>query len=173
MSHRSHIVLLVGPKGAGKSTLGALLERDLGARFIRVESIYLQVLQAHPNVDPASLEPLGFEAILKELDCVAQSNRVVCIESTGTAGYFPTFLARLQAQHRVTLVRVVALAEICIARVKRRDAIGHIAVSDERVREINRVAASVRMPWDIEVNNSGEQSAEDVAQEIARALGRA
>lgn len=172
MSNRSHVIVLVGPKGAGKSTIGALLEREMGMSFVRVEPIYLGMLRSHPNVDPALLEPVGFAAILQELDRVAGSEGAVCIESTGAAGYFPTFLAQLQARHRVTLVRVNAPAGTCVERVRTRDAVGHIPVSDERVREINRAADGVRLAWDVEVDNSGERSAEDVARELARALVR-
>lgn len=170
MMHRSHVILLVGPKGSGKTTLGGLLGRELGLIFLRVEPIYLRVLRDNPAVDPASLEPVGFGAILEEVNRSAELRPVVCIESTGTAGYFPEFLTQLQARHRVTLVRVSAPAETCVARVRERDSADHIPVSDDRVREINRVVEGVNLPWDLEVDNSGERTVEEVAREIALAL---
>ena len=173
MLKRSTVIVLVGPKGAGKSTLCALLARAVGAEFVRVEPVYLNVLRAHPDQDPASLEPAGFGAILEQVHAAAARSRTVCLESTGTAGYFPTFLARLQARHRVVLVRVSAPGETCAERVRSRDVAEHIPVSDERVREINRVAEGVRLAWDLEVDNSGRRPAEDVARELARALAPA
>jgi hypothetical protein len=43
-------------------------------------------------------------------------------------------------------------------------------VSDDRVREINRVVEGVSLPWDLEVDNSGGRAVEEVAREIALAL---
>jgi ATPase subunit of ABC transporter with duplicated ATPase domains len=54
MTKRSRVSVLVGPKGAGKSTLCTLLAREVGAEFERVEPIYLNVLRAHPDRDPTS-----------------------------------------------------------------------------------------------------------------------
>jgi hypothetical protein len=68
------------------------------------------------------------------------------------------------------LVRVSAPADTCAERVRSRDAAEHIPVSDERVREINRVAEGVRLAWDLEVDNAGQRSAEDVARDLALAL---
>lgn len=168
--NKPRLVLLVGPKGAGKSTLGAFLAEQTGAAFVRVEPIYLGVLRANPGVDPATLEPAGFGAILTELVRVGETAPLLCIESTGAAGYFPMFLSQLRERFRITIVRVSAPAETCVERVRTRVAAGHIPVSDDRVREINRVAESVRLPWDLEIDNDGQHPAEAVAREIAKVL---
>jgi hypothetical protein len=122
-------------------------------------------VRANPDVAPHDLEPLGFGAILDAVHERARSSPVLCLESTGTAGYFGEFLDRLRSAYRVHLVHVRASPDLCLERVRARDGANHIPVSDERLREINRVAATVSLPWDLEVNNAdaADQSAAVVA----------
>jgi adenylate kinase family enzyme len=35
------VIILVGPKGSGKSFVGTLISKELGIPFVRVEPIYL------------------------------------------------------------------------------------------------------------------------------------
>jgi cytidylate kinase len=164
---RTSIVLLVGPKGAGKTTIGALLARELQVAFLRVEPIYLRTIHAHPDLPQTELEPLGFGAILAAVDDLARTSRVVCFESTGTAGYFPEFLRRLRARYRVYLIRVFAPLEECRWRVLHRDATNHIPVSDDRLQEINRRAAGVMLAWDLEIDNSGTDNERAIVDAVA------
>lgn len=164
------VILLVGLKGAGKTTIGDSLARRLGITFLRVEPIYLAVMQANPDLSAAELEPVGFGAILDAIAQRAHSSPVMCIETTGTAGYFPEFLRRLRAGYHLHLIRVVASEEECLARVQRRDLKDHIPVSDERVREINRVASTVSLAWDMEVENSGEEGVDMAVAAVAEML---
>lgn len=156
MSHeKPTVLLLVGQKGAGKTTIGGILERRLGIASLRIELIYLAVLNANPGLPQHEMEPLGFGAILDALAKLAATSPVICLETTATAGYFPEFLSRLQADYRLRLVRVIASSDDCLSRVQTRDRTNHIPVSDDRVREINRIAAQVALPWDLEIENSG------------------
>ena len=164
------VILLVGPKGAGKTTIGALAAGELGVAFLRVELIYLSMLEANPHRSGAELEPLGFGAILGAVEDLTRTSRVICLESTGTAGYFPEFLRQLRARYRVYLVRVSAPADVCRARVRARDRADHIPVSDERLEEINRIAAAVRLPWDLEIDNSAAGNAGAVVNALAGLL---
>ena len=41
-----HAILLVGPKGAGKSTIGDLVEQEFGILFVRSEPVFLAACEA-------------------------------------------------------------------------------------------------------------------------------
>jgi hypothetical protein len=170
LTEQNIIILLVGPKGVGKTTIGALAEGELGIAFLRVEPIYLSIIEANPHLSGAELEPVGFGALLGAVHELARTRRVICLESTGTAGYFPEFLRQLQVRYRVCLVRVSAPADVCSARVLARDRTDHIPVSDERVEEINRIAAAVSLPWDLEIDNSATGNEGAVVSALAELL---
>jgi len=164
------ILILVGLKGAGKSTIGKLLEKELGISFLRVEPIYLRAIQENPDLTPLELEPVGFGAILEAVDLLAKTNNVICLESTGTAEYFSEFLSRLEEKYRIYLIRIEAPADVCMKRVFSRDKTDHIPVSDERLRYINQVAATVSLSWDMEIDNTSQRNDRAIVDGIAKLL---
>jgi shikimate kinase len=166
----SSIILLVGPKGAGKSTLGEALARALPIAFLRVEPLYLDVMRTHTHVDGVELERRGFDAIRHAIDDLARHNPIVCFESTGTARVFFGFLHQLRERYAVYLVRVTAPASICLERVRSRSSSNHIPVSDERVQEINRIAAAVALDWHLELDTSNEADTTHHVERIERLL---
>jgi hypothetical protein len=168
----SLVLLLVGPKGAGKTTIGSMLARRLDVAFLRVEPIYLDVVRRHPGTDAAELEPAGFGAILDALDREAANHPVVCLESTATAGFFAEFLRRLRSRHDVRIVRVLAPPRACVARVRGRDATDHIPVSDDRLADINRAAERVELPWDLVLDNSGPLREREIVDAVSALLSR-
>jgi len=166
------VVLLVGPKGAGKSTIGQLLATRLGVRFLRVEPLFLEVRAAlgpsHPDY-----ERRGFEAVLSGLVDALAGHDVVCFESTGVSDHLPWLLSEIRKAARLHLVRVCAGPESCLERVRNRDASIHIPVSDDQVERINVRAAGVVLPWSAEIDNGGPFDADGIVEEVRGLLGPA
>ncbi len=148
------LVVLVGPKGAGKSTIGHILATELGIHFLRVEPLFLTVRDEIGATHP-EFEKHGFEAVFASVRNALAAHRLVCFESTGASSLFPAFLARLRAICPLVLVRVYASPQQYLHRVQNRDLSIHIPVSDDRVLEVNTAAEQVVLPWALELNNSG------------------
>jgi predicted kinase len=145
------ILLLVGPKGSGKTHVGALLERALGVPYVRVEAIFLG-LAARGLAGPA-LEAAGFGRAVEAVgEALAAAGRA-CLDTTATAPSFPASLEALRALAPVTLVAVRAPPETCLARIRARDAAAHLPATEERIRAINEAAARVALPWDLVLEN--------------------
>lgn len=148
------VIVLVGPKGAGKSTIGQLLATELGVHFLRVEPLFLE-LRARLGAGHPELERLGFQSVLERVREALSSHDTVCIESTGASTHVPGLLAALAELARVLLVRVRATPEQCLVRIAGRDASIHIPVSDDQVERINAIAVRVSLPWAAELDNRG------------------
>lgn len=148
------VVVLVGPKGSGKTTIGQFLADELGIAFLRVEPLFLETRArlgaGHPDPDR-----LGFEAVLAGLAALLHDGGAACLESTGASPHFPWFLSEIARLARVSLVRVVADPAQCLARIRGRDAAAHIPVSDGDIERINARAARVTLPWDAVIDNRG------------------
>lgn len=166
------LLLLVGPKGAGKTHLGGLLERYLDVHFLRIEPLFLELMRAEPDLVGVPLERKGFQRVVDRLDELALFHRHLCIESTGAAHTFPEFLAALQRSYRVLLIQVKAPLEVCAQRVMMRDGAAHIPVSGNRLHEINTVASQVDLPWDRVIDNTACQEETLLVQAIQPLLLR-
>jgi 2-phosphoglycerate kinase len=152
------LLILVGPKGSGKSHIGAVVERCLGVRFLRVEPIFL----AHED------RPGAVVGIQRQLDLSLAQGRTVVIESTGAA---PDYIRSLQNRYqRVRLLQVRASAQTCFRRFKDRDTSVHVPVSDDRFHEINDRAARADFDWDCVLNNEAGLPDDDIARLVASVL---
>jgi shikimate kinase len=163
------IIVLVGPKGAGKSTIGHLIENWLGVPFIRVEPIYLQV-RGVLGAEHPDLERHGFTAILGNLTQALTRHDVICFETTGASTHTSWLLAELSKVAEVLLVQVRADPSQCLARIHRRDASVHIPVSDNEVERINAVANQVDLPWAAVIDNRGNLEIDKILEIIAALL---
>lgn len=131
------IVLLIGPKGSGKSFIGTLMAERLGFDLVRVED-RIRGIRRDRSIDDATYVEDAFrvaEAFVRER---SERNDRVVFESTGLTDSFDAMLTRLRADHRVITIGVEAGDVLCLERVRTRDASIHIAVSDDQVAEINR-----------------------------------
>ena len=152
MDQAKNIILLMGPKGAGKTYLAARMEAELGIPFLRVEPIWLAL---SAEMAPGSLEfdNEGQRRVLANAQTLLSANSQLVLESTGTAPWFANFLAGLKEMATVTLVRVRVPLAMCLERIHARDATQHIAVSDDRIGEINEIACRLDLPWSATVDN--------------------
>jgi shikimate kinase len=159
------VLLLVGPKGSGKTFIGTLLSERLGVPFLRVEPIFL-ASQRSSSLQGVARDAEGFDQVLVEVERRLASDQTLALESTGASEAFRPFLAALREQARVVLVAVRAPLERCQERVRTRDPGGHIDVSDHRVLEINRIAAQLQLDWDLVLDNSGPAPAAVILEAV-------
>ena len=150
------LYILIGPKGAGKTYIGRLVDRHTDIRFIRVEPIWLTL---QPGED-------GWKKVEATIDAAFGNHDKLMIESLGAGREFQTFHAALAAKYAIRLIRVVAGLDTCFARVKNRDSADHINVSDEKVIEYNKIAATVKYDWALEIRNDPAASDTDILAAI-------
>lgn len=103
--------MLIGPKGAGKTAIGTLIDRHTPITFIRVEPIWLSL---RPGED-------GWARVEQRIDATFQQHGKVMIESLGAGEAFHTFRDSLARKYTLKLIRVYAALDTCLARVKTRD----------------------------------------------------
>lgn len=165
MAASRSVLVLVGPKGSGKTYVGTLINKELGVPFLRVEPIFLESIRSS-QLTGTALDEESYSKVLAEVDCVLNRESRVIIESTGASEAFPAFLNALRSSYQVTLVSIRAPLERCLERVQSRDQPLHIPVSDDSVAEINARAAMVHLPWDLEIDNGGPASTEAILDQI-------
>ena len=156
--------MLIGLKGSGKSTIGALADQIIGIRFLRVEPIWVDYLSR----DDRSRS--GWEVVEEEIDKQFAIHDRVMIESLGAGEEFKAFHASLSRKYPIKFIKVQADLETCLNRVKQRNTANHIPISDERVEEINQIAQHVVYDWDLVIDNSGPAPASEIIKAITAIL---
>ena len=148
------VLVLVGPKGAGKSTIGHILAADLGLHFLRAEPIFLDV-RSQLGASHSQFEQAGFQAVLSAILESLGQHDIICFETTGASAHLSWLLEALRQEARVLLVRVLAAPEQCLTRIRSRDTSFDIPVSDHQIERINAIAQTVVLPWTAELDNRG------------------
>ena len=150
------LYVLVGPKGAGKTYIGTLLDAKTKIRFLRVEPIWLAL---PPGKD-------GWHAVEQEIDCAFQQTDKVMIETLGVGEDCTSMLTRLGKKYHLKFIQVTADLTECLRRVRTRDQSIHIPVADEKVLEYNEIAARVYFPWHAVIINDGNTSNDGIIQKL-------
>jgi predicted ABC-type ATPase len=153
---RKVLYILIGPKGAGKTYIGSQVERNTTIHFLRVEPIWLQLAP----------DESGWVAVEQAIDRAFKQYDEVIIESLGAGAGFEQLHASLKEKYAVKLVKISTNLEECLRRVRNRDNSDHIPVSDEKVQEYNKIAASIDRAWDAIVDNNGPATDKAILQAI-------
>lgn len=150
------LYILIGPKGSGKTHIGTLVNQRTDIFFLRVEPIWLSLA---PGED-------GWKKVEAAIDAAFQSHDKVMIESLGIGEGFHAYMDSLAKKYSIKLIRVRASLETSVARVKSRDNAEHIAVSDEWVEQLNKLASAVTMNWSLEIDNERFAADDDIIAAI-------
>lgn len=147
-SPRRTLLLLVGPKGSGKTRLAGMLAEAFGAEAIPVEAMWIARGRDAPRpADPEAgrdWERGGFEAVAGRALAALAQHPLVVLDTTGASEHTPAFVARLETSDALVMVRVTASLDRCAARIAARDASQHLPFDLARLGEIH--AASERAP---------------------------
>ena len=152
------VIMLIGPKGSGKTHIGGVIEARREIPFLRVEPIWLAL---EPGQD-------GWREVEQAIDRTLDASDAVVIESLGGSEGFERLRANLAARHVIRFVRVVAPLDVCLERVRTRDSADHIPISDDKVQYYNELAAQVTLPWDCEIQNHPPASETQILAAIDR-----
>lgn len=156
MPDQKILFMLIGPKGSGKTHIGTLVNQHTDIVFLRVESIWL-------DLKP---DEHGWKKVEEVIDAMFQTHNKVMIESLGIGAEFRKFHASLAGKYSIKMIRVYADLETCFNRVKTRNNAEHIAVSDDRVAELNHIASTVNYDWDLEISNNDLATDKDIVDAI-------
>lgn len=149
------LILLVGPKGSGKSHVGRLIEARLGVHFFHVEPHWMGY---HADCAAAGRPVSIAEGIGRVHSLIAdqlRSGEAVCVETTGASAEILDDLLVLGKHFGLLLVRVEAPLALCLKRVAARDQTNQIPMSEEGIRGVYARAAAVDLPFDIVLENKG------------------
>jgi len=161
-SHRAQLLVLVGPKGAGKSEIGRMIESSFNAHFVDVERIAIRVLRSMGGIIDETYARRAFEEITYAIRALETDHAAIIIETTGASDETICFLDRLMSRYEVCLIKVGARAETCAERVRTRNQSKQISVSDDLIRTMHARSEALTLPWDIEIDNDRDCTVDEI-----------
>ena len=147
------LILLVGPKGSGKSHIGRLLETKFGVHFFHVEPHWIAY---HADCEREARPQQISEGIARIHPMIRRSldlNDHVCVETTGASPEILGDLMSIGTDYGLLCVSVTAPLSICLERIKSRPSEHQIPVSEEVVTRIHELSGEVRLAFDIVLEN--------------------
>lgn len=161
-ARRAQLVVLVGPKGAGKSVIGRMIESRFNAHFVDAERIAIRVLRSMGGIIDETYARRAFEEITRAIRAVEADHALIVIETTGASKETIGFLRRLMSRYEVRLIQVRASVETCARRVKTRNQSKQISVPDALIRTMHARSESLNLPWDIRIDNDDERTVDEI-----------
>ncbi|MHC4956018.1 MAG: AAA family ATPase [Planctomycetota bacterium] len=139
------ILALIGPKGAGKTYLGRLLEERLGVVFVDVEAVF----RALP--DPGRVGE-GYDEVARQIAEHLHDAQAVSLELTGAAPEAKALLDHLETLAVLRKVRVLAPLDLCLERIAGRDAGVHLPTSEDVVERVHAISSALELDFDLTIN---------------------
>ncbi len=162
-------VILVGPKGSGKSHIGRILEAQLGVYFFHVEPLWLAY---HRDCEAAERQPVIAEGISRVHPLLARAlaqHPHVCVETTGASSEILDALLSLRRRSEIIIARVTAPLELCLHRISTRDQTDQIPLETETVCAVYALSESLSLESDITLNNM-QLTEQEIVEPFKRAL---
>ena len=148
------LVLLVGPKGSGKSHAGRLLQARLGVHFFHVEPLWMGY---HAECRSAGREPVISDGIARVHPQIAQALREhgdVCVETTGASTEILQSLLSLASPSQRLVVRLRAPLDVCMTRIASREPTHQISMDEETIRKAHALSEALQLSPDITIENT-------------------
>ncbi len=152
MMKKKQVILLIGPKGSGKTFIGSFIQERFGIRFLRVEDWAKAIKKSREVTDEVYLAEV-FDCIETGVRKALLSSDHVVFESTGLTDHFDRMLASFRNDCKVTTIGISANSALCLQRVRSRNSSIHIAVSDDMVLQINEKVEKKDIETDFQIVN--------------------
>lgn len=147
------LIVLIGPKGSGKSHIGRLLETRLGVHFFHVEPHWMDYFD---DCDRRGVERSiggGIEHVHPVLEEGLGRHDRICIETTGASREILDDLLSFEAVGPLRLIRIEAPLEVCLERIRRRDPTHQIPMDEAGIRRVYALGRELDLDFDLVVEN--------------------
>ncbi len=141
-----HIIILIGPKGSGKTTIGRAIAKEMNIRFFDVEKHLIEYMNNN-SIDGNDLPNHGFDIEEIEIRSILKCEDVVVIEATGSSEYFMSYYNMYSAEFRVIPIKIVCNYDICLERINARGLKDNFEVPIDKIKSIYNRSTAIDLDW--------------------------
>ena len=147
------LVLLVGPKGSGKTHIGRILEKHFGIHFFEAEKHWIEFTGKYPNCDKQAFLSDGISFVNSRLLESIGHHQKVSIETTGASQEILDSLLSHMDPNNDVIIRIRAPLDLCLKRIKSRSQTHHLKVDDSVVRAAYELSTTLDLDSNIQIEN--------------------
>ena len=166
---QNKLLVLVGPKGSGKSHLGRMLEAEFEIRYVRIEEIWQELKTRRSDFLSQDYIREGRALTLEALRATLQKGSV-CIEASGVADDWAEYVTALRQLAPIIFVRVTASLDACRIRARDRDHSLQVPIDLDLFEAINWQSIDVQMDWAVTLINEPFLSRAELTRHMAPIL---
>ncbi len=159
---KPEIIVLIGPKGAGKSYIGRLIEKTYGCHFLHVELIFLDVQKR--GLPFEEYVATGYRLVQEAVEALVHQQQCVIFETIGIADTFWKLLTSLKQQYSVFVIQVRVPLPVALERVFRRDQTHQIQLDKEVIAHMNEQSVQMEREYDLILENEQATDAQLIQQ---------
>lgn len=156
-------ILLVGPKGSGKSYIGRALAEHLGVLFFHVEPLWMRYYAACQAAGRQPVIAEGIASVHPHIATALRTHEHVCVETTGASAEILHHLLSLHHPSQTLIARVSAPLELCLERIATRDPTNQIPMDVASIRKVYALSESLQLRPDLVLENAQLTEAEIVS----------
>ena len=160
-----HIIILVGPKGSGKTTLSRTLASNLGIQYFDVEKHLIETIRAN-KIDGDDLPNHGFDIEETEIRTILANESAVVFEATGSSEYFPHYYNMYAKEFSVLPIKLVCSYETCLERISKRGLVDNFEVPVEAIRRIYDLSVRFEVDWFQVINTENQFSPDEAIKKL-------
>ncbi len=165
------LLILVGPKGSGKSHIGRELEALFQIKYVRVEAIWQELKKRRADFLSQDYIREGRQLTLDLIQSYLKDQHV-CIEASGVMDDWDEYVANLKSMADVVFIKVTCSLDECKKRALGRDQSLQVQISDTLFDDINTKAAGVKLGWAAVINNDPFISKDELSSAMQPVLVR-
>lgn len=147
------LIILIGPKGSGKSHIGRILESRLGIRFFHVEPLWMDYYAWCKRHGKQPLIAEGIEKVHPHIEAALRDHEHVCVETTGASAEITDALLSLRRCTDLFIARIHAPLGLCLQRIASRDQSNQIQMDVDSIRKVYELSESALLPADVDIEN--------------------
>jgi cytidylate kinase len=163
------LVVLIGPKGSGKSFVGSLLQDRFGIKFLLVEPLWKAFFERGMSSGTTPSISEGIAEIHPVIRRALADAHHLAVETTGASEEILADLLSLVPREETLIIRINAPVELCSSRILTRSGAAHIPADEALVRKVHALSELAPVSPDIELSNI-DVSADELALELTHEL---
>ncbi|WP_035608518.1 hypothetical protein [Haloferula sp. BvORR071] len=146
-------ILLVGPRGSGKSHIGLVLERHLGVRFLQVEPLWMAYLSECRETGRLPVIPEGIAKVHPEIRLALLEHGRLSVETTAASQEILEGLMKLRPREKTIVARITAPEELCQQRAEAKEPNPQFQMDAETIHNVNAMSKAAWVHADLELHN--------------------